>query len=165
MSIALLIIDMQKEFMGVEKCRESIDDALEYINETSKIFRNVEKPVIIIQDEEVGEGPGSDGYDLMEELIVKDSDYRISKFYSNAFWKTDLEKILKELDVEFVVVSGFAAEHCVLFTYNGALERGIGASVLQHGIAGFDKEQIKETQNLRAVISYEAIDYLLRKLT
>ncbi|WP_432664377.1 isochorismatase family protein [Wukongibacter baidiensis] len=165
MSIALLIIDMQKAFKNVEKCRESIDDALEYINETSNIFRNAGKPVIIIQDEEVSEGPGSDDYDLMEDLIVEDSDYRISKFYSNAFWKTDLEKILRDLDVEFVVISGFAAEHCVLFTYNGALERGIGASLLQHGIAGFDKNQIKETQNLRAVISIEAIDYLLRKLT
>jgi len=164
MSIALLIIDMQKAFKGIEKCRESIDDALEYINETGNIFRNAGKPVIIIQDEEAGEGPGSEGYDLMEELVVEDSDHRMSKFYSNGFWKTDLEKLLKDLNVEFVVVSGFAAEHCVLFTYNGALERGINASILQHGIAGFDKNQIKETQSLRAVVSIEAIDYLLEKL-
>lgn len=162
MSIALLIIDMQKEFKSIERCKESIGDSLEYINETSNIFRKAGKPVIIIQDEEAGDGPGSEGYDLISDLIVEDSDYKMSKFYSNAFWKTDLEKTLRELDVEFVVISGFAAEHCVLFTYNGALERDIKASILQHGIAGFDKNQIKETQNLRSVVSIEAIEYLLK---
>ncbi len=161
MSIALLIIDMQKAFKEIDKCSESINDALEYINETSKMFRAADKPVIIVQDEEAGEGPDSDGFKLMDELHVEDTDLRISKVYSNSFWETDLDKLLKELEVEFLVISGFAAEHCVLFTYNGAVERGFNASILQHGIAGFDHDQVKETQYIRPVICIETLEYIL----
>lgn len=162
MNIALLIIDMQKEFSEMEPCKEMISDAIEYINEVGHFFRKAGKPIILIQDEEVSDGPGSEGYELIDNLEVTESDIRLSKKYSNSFWKTDLEKILRDLNVEFVVVSGFAAEHCVLFTYNGALERGFGASILQHGIAGFDKYRVKDTQNLRSVISYESLEFMLR---
>ncbi len=163
MSIALLIIDMQKAFIEIEKCSESINDALEYINETSRMFRAADKPVIIIQDEEAGEGHDSHGFNLMDELDVEDTDFRISKLHSNSFWETDLDKLLKELKVEFLVISGFAAEYCVVFTYNGAVERRFNASILQHGIAGFNHDQVRETQYIRPIISIETIEYILNK--
>ncbi|WP_170311505.1 cysteine hydrolase family protein [Vallitalea okinawensis] len=165
MSIALLIIDMQKEFKTIEHCKRSINEALEYINEASDMFRKAKRPVIIIQDEETDDGPGSGGFELMEELVTNLTDHYITKTYSNAFWKTDLESLLHSLDIEFVVISGFAAEHCVLFSLNGALERGFGASVLQNGIAGFNEEIIKQTQLCRPVISLESLEYMLKKLS
>lgn len=161
MNIALLIIDMQKEFLNVEPCKEMLIDALDYINEVSQYFRKAKKPVIIVQDMEVGNGPGSKEYELVDELTTKDSDIYITKVHSNAFWQTDLENILKKLNVEFVVVCGFAAEHCALFTLNGAIERGFGASFLQNGLAGFSIERVKDTQALRAVISYQALKFIL----
>lgn len=163
MSIALLIIDMQKEFNAIEPCKKSIKEALEYINEVSDMFRKANKPVIIIQDEEADDGPGSEGFELMDDLVTHPSDHNITKVYSNAFWKTNLTNLLESLDVEFVVVSGFAAEHCVLFSLNGALERGFGASLLQNGIAGFDEEIVKQTQLCRPIISLEALNYILEK--
>jgi len=159
MNIALLIIDMQQDFYDQKPFRESLTNALEYINETSKLFREAGKPVIVIQDEEAGEGPGSKGFENISDLILEDSDHFIQKFHSNAFWQTDLEKLLKSLDVQFLVVSGFAAEHCVLFTYNGAIERSFGASILQNGVAGFEKKNVKSIHELRSVICLEALDY------
>lgn len=162
MNVALLVIDMQKEFIENDICKESLCSALEYINETSNIFRKANMPVVIIQDEEAGDGPDSKGYELIDDLITNDSDIFISKFYSNAFWKTELDDVLKKENVDYVIVSGFAAEHCVLFTYNGALERGYDASILQHGIAGFDKMQVKETQYLRSTTSIESLNYFIK---
>jgi len=159
MNIALLIIDMQQDFYDQKPFRESLTNVLEYINETSKLFREAGKPVIVIQDEEAGEGPGSKGFENISDLILEDSDHFIQKFHSNAFWQTDLEKLLKSLDVQFLVVSGFAAEHCVLFTYNGAIERSFGASILQNGVAGFEKKNVKSIHELRSVICLEALDY------
>lgn len=164
MSIALLIIDMQKEFYESEKYKNSLEDALEYINETANLFRKFDKPVIIIQDEEAGQGPGTKGYEVIDDLMTKDSDHWISKVYSNAFWKTDLEKLLNDLDVEFVVVSGFAAEYCVLFTYNGAWERDFKASMLQNGIVGNDPQMVKEAYAIRSFISIDALEFILKKL-
>lgn len=159
MNIALLIIDMQQDFYNQKPLRDSLTNALEYINVASELFRVAGKPVIVIQDEEAGEGPGSKGFENISDLILKDSDHFIQKFHSNAFWETDLEELLKSLDVQFLIVSGFAAEHCVLFTYNGAIERSFGASLLQHGVAGLEKKNVKSIQLLRSVISLDALDY------
>lgn len=163
MNIALLIIDMQQTFYDEKNYKEGLKNALEYINETSELFRSNDLPVIVIQDIEAAEGPGSPGFENISELIVKDSDIRLEKEFSNSFWKTDLENILKAKDIEFLVISGFAAEYCVLFTLNGAQERGYGASLLQHGIAGVDPEIIKQTQSIRPTISLDALEFFLKK--
>ena len=163
MKIALLVVDLQKQFFGIPKCRPFLDDALEHVNETIKLFRNASLPIIFIQDEEAGDGPGSEGYELYEKLLKKDTDMYLSKLYSNAFWKTDLEARLKQLKVGFLVICGFAAGHCVNFTYNGARERGFSACILQHGIAGFSKAAINFVHNDSPLISYEALKYLVKQ--
>jgi nicotinamidase-related amidase len=153
---------MQKEFIEWDDSKKSLQKALEYINETSDVFRKAGKPVIVIQDEESGNGIGSEGYELIEELKMADTDIRISKLYSNGFWKTDLESTLKDLNVEFLVLCGFAAENCVQFTLNGAVERGFNASLLQFGIASRDERQVEMIHNKRPVISIEALEYFLK---
>ena len=162
MDIAMLIIDLQKGILASEESKETVRDAVEYINEVSGYFRKAGKPVIVIQDREVGEGPGSEGYELIDELEVEETDIQVSKVHSNSFYETQLETILHELGVEFLVISGFAAEYCVLFTYNGARERGFGASLLQHGIVGMTKKGVRDTQIVRPVISYEALKFFLK---
>jgi len=154
---------MQKEFMGIHECQKSLQASLEYINEASEMFRNAQKPVIVIQDEEAGQGPGSEGFELIDQLNIVEGDHKVQKLFSNAFWKTDLESLLKKLEVKFLVISGFAVEHCVLFTLNGALEREFGASLLQHGVAGFDESIIKQIQSLRPVVSLETLYYILNE--
>jgi len=159
--IAFLVIDMQKNCKEATCCKASFEKALEYINEISEYFRDKNQPVVIIQDVEAG-GPDTEGFKCVEELVVSNNDFFVHKTCSNAFWETDLDNILKSQGVDCVVISGFAAEHCVLFTYNGAIERGYNAFLLQNGIAGFDDEEIKRIQSLRSVISYEALEYFLK---
>jgi nicotinamidase-related amidase len=73
-----------------------------------------------------------------------------------------LDSILKENEVDCVIVSGFATEHCVLFTYNGAKERGYQAYLLQNGVSGINEIDINRIQLLRSVISYEALEYFIK---
>lgn len=87
MSIAFLVVDMQKAFYDIETYRCHIQPTIEYINETAALFRKTGHPVVIIQDEEAGEGPGSKGYELIDELSIESYDVKISKLYSNAFGK------------------------------------------------------------------------------
>ena len=160
--VALLVIDMQKNCKEATSCKESFEKAVEYINEISQYFRKNKYPVVIIQDVEAG-GPETVGFKCVEELVVSGNDFFVHKTYSNAFWKTELDTILKTEGVDCIVISGFAVEHCVLFTYNGAIERGYNTFLLQNGVAGFDDEEIKRIQLLRAVINYEAIEYFLKR--
>lgn len=158
--VALLVVDMQKNCKESTACKESFENAIEYINEISEHFRKNNLPVIIIRDVEAG-GPGTEGFDCVDELVISENDIYVNKIFNNAFWQTDLDSILKNEGVDCVVVSGFAVEHCVLFTYNGAIERGYNAFLLQKGVAGFDDEEIKRIQLRRSVISYEALEYFL----
>jgi len=159
--VALLIVDMQKNCKEDTTCKVSFENAVEYINEISQFFREKKQPVIIIQDVEAG-GPETEGFKCVEELIVSDNDFSVHKTYSNSFWETELDTILKSEEVDCVVISGFAVEHCVLFTYNGARERGYTTFLLQNGVAGFEEEEIKRIQLLRSVINYGALEYFMK---
>lgn len=163
MSIALLIIDMQKGCKKDTGAQEEFNEALMYINETSRMFRENGKDVIVIQDVEVGNGPGSEEFEVVDELVVAESDHIIHKEYNNAFWKTELDEYLRKKKIEFLVLCGFAAEYCVLFTLNGAIERGYNAVLLQKGVAGIDRDEIKAMQLRRPVISYQALEYIIKK--
>ena len=162
MKSALIIIDMQKGCREFCKCQREFDDSVEYINEAARLFREKGLPVVKVFDIEVGEGPDSKEFEFVDSIIEDEKDIIIHKEYNNAFFKTKLNESLKELDVDFVVISGFAAEYCVLFSYNGAVEMGYGVSLLQNGIAGVEYEEAKKMQLLRPVVSLEALEYFLK---
>lgn len=158
MNIALLIIDVQEAFIGHRKDEKEYHNTFEYINETAALFRKAGKPVIVIRDME---GGNDSTFQNVEELITQDSDVEVLKVYSNSFWKTNLEEILKEKSIDFVVLCGNAAEYCVLATYNGAIERNFGAAMLQHGIFACHPNGLMDIYNNRALISFQVISYML----
>lgn len=161
MKSAFLIIDMQNGCREFCKCQKEFDGAVEYINETANLFRKNGLPVIKVLDVEVGNGPGTYEFEFIDSINTDENDIIVHKEYNNAFFKTELNDKLKELEVDFLVISGFAAEYCVLFSYNGAKEMGYGASLLQNGIAGVEYEEVKKIQLLRSVVSLDALEYLL----
>ncbi|XMB25311.1 cysteine hydrolase family protein [Paenibacillus sp. BR2-3] len=87
----------------------------------------------------------------------------MTKEHSNAFWKTELEQILLNQGIELVIIAGFATEHCVLFTYNGAIERGFKPVILQQGILSTESDVILSTYRDRNVVSYPVIEYLVNE--
>ncbi|MCM1991397.1 cysteine hydrolase family protein [Oceanirhabdus seepicola] len=161
MKSAFLIIDMQKGCREFCKCQREFDGAVEYINEAAKLFRKNGLPVVRVLDLGVDEGPGSKEFEFVDSIITDENDIIIHKEYNNAFFKTELNNKLQELGVEFVVISGFAAEYCVLFSYNGAKEMGYGVSLLQNGIAGVEYEEVKKMQLIRPVVSSVVLECFL----
>jgi nicotinamidase-related amidase len=162
--VALLVIDMQKEFFNDKESRESLYLTLDYVNYSIDKFREANQPIVFILDEDAGGGIGSEGYKLFEYLKYEEQDIYISKRYGNAFWKTGLEDKLKELEVDFVVICGFSAEYCIYSTYNGALERGFEVSLLQHGIASIKNEYINFIEDICRTTSIKTIEYFLKKM-
>ena len=164
MKTALLIIDMQNGCYDYTEEKRLFKDAAEYINEVSAMYREKGLPVIVIQDREVGDGEGSEAFEVHESVHVEPTDIRVHKTFSNSFWQTNLDDVLKEHDVELLVLSGFAAEYCVTFTFGGGLERGYEPVLLQHGIAGIEKEAVYHTQRIRPLISHRTLGYMLEKM-
>ena len=152
MKLALMVIDMQKEFY-VGQTKDQMDRATEHINYVIPMFEKKGLPIIWVQDKDEGEGvvPGKEGFDFIDSLKPKPDAIRIHKTYGNSFNKTDVDKILKEAGVDTVVMTGFCAEFCVLSTYRGAKDLDYFPVILKNGIASTEEankefvEKISET--------------------
>lgn len=159
MKLGFLIIDMQNiHLQDVEK--KMVNRACEYINYVADMIRSTDHVVIHVQDIEGMSDSNKDDFQTIPEIQVDDKDLIITKESSNSFWKTELEQILNEQGIDFIVIAGNAAEHCVLFTYNGALERGFKAVILQNGILSRHDDAIASTYRDRNIISHPAIKYM-----
>ncbi len=158
MKPALLIIDVQKRFFG-PTTTQSLENAIEYINEAIKLFRSKQLPIICIQHTNPDSDlvPGSEGFDLPDSLAVLPSDLHIHKTYSNAFNKTPLADNLRELGVDTVIVTGFCAEYCVLSTCRAADDLDLTAIILRGSLASGVPEHIKFVEAISDVISYGAL--------
>lgn len=165
MKIALLIVDMQEIFLRELKEKLNIDRTCEYINFVAEQLRKHGHLVVHIRDVEgIEEAEDKSVYREIPEIRVDPRDLTSTKVYANAFWQTDLERILKDNEAGLVIVSGFAAEHCVLFTYNGAIERGFKAVILHNGIASTNPDIVQSTYRDRNLISYPAVEFMLTQL-
>ena len=164
MKLALLVIDVQKEFFEFSPTTaQSLHDAIEYINAAIKVFRDHDFPVICIQDmeESVNRVPGEEGFESPEELDVLPTDLHITKTYGNAFNKTPLEEELIALGVDTLILTGFCAEYCVLSTYRGALDVDLKPIVLRGSLASNDLDRIKFVEDIHDMISYGALKAVL----
>ena len=126
------------------------------------MLRSNDHVVVHVQDVEGLEESSPEDYRIISEVNVNEKDLTVTKESSNAFWQTELESTLKSHGVELVIISGFAAEECVLFTYNGAMERGFRPVMLQNGILSTHQEAVTSTYRDRNVISYPVVDYLIK---
>lgn len=160
MKIGFLIVDMQKIFLDELREKINIKSAVEHINYVSEMLRSKGQCIIHIQDIESENENNSDQIDFIPEIVIAESDLILKKIKSNSFMNTDLEKILKDKEVELIIVSGFSAEHCVLFTYNGALERDFRTVILQNGILSANFSAVSEIQRDRNLISYPVVEFL-----
>jgi nicotinamidase-related amidase len=161
--IGLLIVDMQQTFINEGFDKQQVGEACAYINHVSGLMRASEQTVIHIQDMEgAGEDADPEARAIIPQVNIGPDDIRVEKEHSNAFWKTDLEQILRGQGVGFVVVCGLAAEHCITFTFNGAVERGFQAAILQKGILSMKPDAISAIYRDRHIVSYPAIDFMTK---
>jgi len=155
MKPALMVIDLQKAYYRGEAL-ESMDNACEYINAVLPLFRKKGLPIIWVQhiSSEGGAVPGTEGFEFIDCLKPEEGEYRIHKKYGNSFNKTKCAEILKENNIDTVIVTGYCAEYCVLSTYRGAADHDLLPVILKNGIASYNKEGVKFVEDISNIISY-----------
>ena len=164
MKLALLVVDVQKEFFKFSPITaQSLNDAIEYINAAIALFREKDLPVICIQhvDEEEKLVPGEEGFELPEELDILPSDSHIHKTYGNSFNRTSLEDELRDLGVDTVIITGFCAEYCVLSTYRGAQDLDLTPIILRGSLASGNLKNIKFVQSISDIFSFAVLKKVL----
>ena len=79
--------------------------------------------------------PDCRGRDLVARLRPDPDDYFVLKPKHSAFFATTLDTLLRYLGTRTVVIGGFAADICVLFTANDAYMRDLEIVVPADGVA------------------------------
>lgn len=82
--------------------------------------------------------PGCTGRELVERLRPDADDYFVLKPMHSGFYSTALETLLRYLGTRTLILGGFAADICVLFTANDAYLRDFRVIVPGDGVASND---------------------------
>ncbi len=83
---------------------------------------------------------GTWGAQIIPELPVIPTDFRVGKTRYSCFFNTDLEDLLRREEVEQVAVVGVCTSICVMETVKELFDRDIPAIVYREGVADFDPE-------------------------
>jgi nicotinamidase-related amidase len=87
--------------------------------------------------------PGCKGRPLCEWLSPGETDYFVLKPKHSAFYSTTLDVLLQALKTRILVICGFAANICVLFTANDAYMRDLRVLVPSDCVASNTVEENK----------------------
>lgn len=161
MKVCLLNIDMQKSYIDPLRSKVNVKEVCEHINYVADLLRSNGHLVIHIQDVEDVEILGEEQLEIISEIELSEKDLVVQKIESNAFWSTELENLLNDQEVDLVISAGYAAEYCVLFTYNGASERGFKSVMLQNGILSSKDDAIASAYRDRHLVSYPVLEYIV----
>ena len=122
----LLIIDMQEaSFSRADK--HDAAGVVDRINRLSDYVRRHNGRVIFVQHDGTGdEGllPHSPGWMILASLSRHDTDIVVRKTINDAFFETELHRILSDLNTDNLIVSGWATDLCVDTTIRAAVSLG-----------------------------------------
>lgn len=158
MKPALLVIDPQNDFfVGDNPNLAEFQATIPVINAAIAMFRQQQWPVVFGQHTSSGKPVGSYAWAISKLFDCQVGDAQFSKTHYNAFWNTKLDDILKTDGVDFVVVCGYLAEHCVLSTLRGALERGYRSAVLEHSMASLNNRHTQFVWDISPHITFDEL--------
>ncbi|WP_294391845.1 isochorismatase family cysteine hydrolase [uncultured Sphingomonas sp.] len=145
---ALLILDMitELDFGGAADMRQQTLDAADAILRLRDEADDADMPVIYVNDN-FGEWhseqsrlleralSSKDAREMVAKLMPREDDYFIIKPQFSGFYATNLPVLLPKLGVDSLIITGIAADICVLFTAADAHMRDYRLWIPQDAVA------------------------------
>lgn len=163
MATVVLVIDMINDFVTGKFENSRAKRIIPAIANLLESARKSEKPVIYVSDSHPGDdeefsiwGPhaveGSKGSEIIPELKPEEKDHTLSKTKYSAFYDTDLDSLLKKLDVDEVILTGVLTHICIQHTAADAFFRGYKVVVPRGCVEDISDE--KNESSLRFIEKY-----------
>lgn len=142
---ALLIIDIQVGLIAGEQPAYRADDVLMNIKALTAQAHAAGRPVIYIQDKDVG-GVGTPEWQIHPAIAPSDDDLVIRKAYGDAFLETTLHDELALRAVDHLVITGMKSEACVDLTSRRAIALGYEVTLVEDAHTTTDNEVLAAPQ-------------------
>jgi len=145
MSTALLIVDMQVGLFEGDPPRLDADGVIRRINRLARTVRENDGTVIFIQHDGP-EGnplePNTPGWELLPALERDPMDPIVRKEACDAFYETELQSLLEQLNAKRLIVTGCATDFCVDTTVRSAASRDYEVVVVADGHTTRDRPHL-----------------------
>jgi nicotinamidase-related amidase len=145
---ALIVVDMLNSYdhEDAEVLVESVREALPPMLRLVERARREDVPVVYVNDNHGDWGAGRPelleraiagcARDLVEPIAPADGTWFIAKARHSIFYETQLEYLLREQEVERVVLVGQVTEQCILYSALDAYVRHFAVAVPRDAVAG-----------------------------
>jgi nicotinamidase-related amidase len=149
---ALLIVDMLTayDFEDADRVVESARDAVPAIAELRARFTEAQSPVLFVNDnyghwnssreELLRQALEGAHRELVEPLVPDADDLFIHKARHSVFYGTPLEYLLRQLEIDDLVLTGQVTEQCILYSALDAYVRHFQVTVVRDGVAHIDAQ-------------------------
>jgi nicotinamidase-related amidase len=133
---AVVVIDVQNDVVGGAYRR---DEVVANIGTVLGKARAQGVPVVWVRHHDDELVAGSDGWQIVPELVPAGGEPIVEKAYGDAFEDTTMETVLSGLGVGRLVVTGAETDACVRSTLHGAFARGYDATLVSDAHTAGDK--------------------------
>ena len=132
----VMVIDMQNGVLASP--RRAREQTAARINQ---LIDAAEK-VIFIQHHEAELQPGSEAFDIIPELHRPAGALYVTKTACDAFYRTTLDSLLKQNEINELVVCGCATDYCVDTTVKNGVSRGYAITVASDAHTTADRASV-----------------------
>jgi nicotinamidase-related amidase len=159
---ALLVIDTQNASLKFIPDKDW-EFALVRINYYIGMFREHDCPIIRIYHYSKERGPkqGTADFEFAESVAVRPDDPMVIKNYMDAFNKTDLDKVLRELGCNTLFLCGLSAAGCVLATLIGAFNHDYNAFLVKDAIVSHKPDYTASIETIFEAVGMDVIKMAL----
>ena len=136
---ALIVIDVQVNVVADAYLR---DEKVANMASAVAKARAASIPVIWVRHSAEDLPLGSDGWQIVPELVPADGEPIIEKRYGSTFVETNFEEVLATQKVDHLYICGAQTNNCVRSTAMAALDRGYDMTLIMdaHTTTGFEWE-------------------------
>ncbi len=153
MRTALLLIDLQNDYFADDELERCRDDLLAACNHLIRTARDAGAPVVEVQtvhthdkstwalnmleDDQGMALAGTTGAARLDGLL--EPDHVVVKTRDSAFHGTDLERWLRERDVDRLVLTGVSTESCIAATATDAYAHDLRVVLVEDATASVER--------------------------
>ena len=165
---ALLVIDVQNEYIAGKLPISYPKNSLKNILKVIDFANEVDIPVILIQHTALQKNSstfvkGSREWDIHGEVINRKHDCVIEKNLPGSFTGTMLDELLKQENVDTVVIAGYMTQMCCDTTARQAMHLGYSVEFLSDSTGTLDISnyagEIKAEELHRAILVTQAMRF------
>ncbi|MFE0461414.1 cysteine hydrolase family protein [Kitasatospora sp. NPDC058965] len=124
---AVLVIDVQNHVVRRAHRRDAVVATIAQLVERA---RAAGTPVVWVQQTDEELARGSEGWQLVPELVPAAGEAVVLKAYADSFEATELEQVLAGAGAGHLVVTGAQTDMCVRSTIHGGLTRGYDVTLV-----------------------------------